>query len=95
MDNGDSWVKTNNNSRYSSSKVNLLTENSCLIWGSGSYTGGCFGYSNGAVKQTLNSGADWSENEFKDIMGAINCTSFYSSTEGYALADKLFKVTVK
>ncbi len=95
LNNGETWAKLNYVSNYSNLKLNLLSENSCLIWGSGQYSGGCFGYSNGAYSQTQNGGLDWTANEFKKIMGGIRFSSFYSATEGYVFADEWIKVTVR
>ena len=97
-DNGDNWTQAYHSNDYSIYRLNALNDNTCLLWGSGAYTGGCFGYSYGAVRQTLNAGADWSEDQFKDI-GGIRYTSFYSATDGYFIGSgaggvNLVKVTI-
>lgn len=93
-DNGSNWIQ-NLNSDFSLLVLNPLTINSCLVFGAGRYTGGDFGTWYGAVRQTTNSGKDWTETEFTDIE-PIRYTSFYSATEGYAVArSKLIKITVK
>jgi len=45
--------------------------------------------------QTTNGGDNWTEIEFKQI-APIRYTSFYSATEGYAVAgSNLLKITIK
>ena len=91
---GGNWVPTFT-SEFSSYVLNPLTESSCLVFGEGDYTGGDFRIWYGAIRQSKNSGNDWTEIQFKNIQ-AIRCTSFYSTTEGYAVAaNDLIKVTVK
>ncbi|MBK7567131.1 MAG: hypothetical protein IPI31_04835 [Bacteroidetes bacterium] len=91
---GVSWAE-NYTSNYISYALNPLSENSCLIFGSGEYTGGCFGSYYGGIIQTTDSGNSWTETQITDIT-SIRCTSFYSETEGYAVSGfKLIKVIVK
>lgn len=93
-DNGMTWAETFN-SDLPSYVLNPLTNNSCLIFGTGGYSGGDFGTWHGAIRQTINSGATWTEIDLPSI-SEIRCSSFYSTTEGYVVADiKLIKVTVK
>lgn len=98
--NGEKWNQIHPSTVYTSAILNPLTENSCLIWGSGNYPRVYYGWEteyhgyNGGVRQTTNSGKDWIDHEIKDLEG-IKFTSFYTSTEGYILSDKLIKVTVK
>lgn len=93
-DNGSTWTQTYT-SDFQSYVLTPLTNTSCLIFGSGRYTGGDFGTWNGAIRQTMNSGNNWTETELVDIQ-PIRYTSFYSTTEGFGVADrKLIKVTVK
>jgi len=93
-DHGNTWEKSHeSNFRYS--VVNLLSNENCLLFGDGSYSGGDFGIYHGAVCQTTNSGDSWTETEFVDLQ-SIRCSSFYSASEGYCVANrKLIKVTVK
>lgn len=91
IDNGNTWQLAYQNKNYSSNIINALTDKSCLLWGSGEYTGGCFGYSYGAFRQSIDGGNNWTDNQLKEI-GNINTTSFYNSTEGYILSGKLIKV---
>jgi len=100
IDNGDEWNQIHPSTVYSSAILNPLSENSCLIWGSGKYPRDYYGWEievhgyNGGVRQTNNFGRDWIDHQMKDLEG-IKFTSFYSPTEGYILSDKLIKVTVK
>ncbi len=89
--NGDTWQIAYQNSNYTSNIINALSDKSCLLWGTGEYTGGCFGYSYGAFRQSVDSGNNWTDVQLKEI-GNINTSSFYSSTEGYILSGKLIKV---
>ncbi len=92
--NGVIWAQTLSH-QYGSFVLNPLTANSCLVFGAGVYSGGDFGTWDGKVTQTINGGIDWPETELADIV-PIYHTSFYSATDGYALAgNKLLKVTVK
>lgn len=93
-DTGNNWTQ-----KYSSDFYSLVlhpvTETRCLVFGEGRYSGGDFGHWYGAFRQTTDSGDDWTITEFTDI-GPIRYISFYSSTDGYAVADrKLIKVTLK
>jgi photosystem II stability/assembly factor-like uncharacterized protein len=92
-DHGTSWspIYTSQQSCYS---LTLSSSQDCLLLGAGHYTGGCFGWHYGAVRQTKNSGSSWTENEFSDI-GPIQNASFYSSTQGYAATGILIRITVK
>ncbi len=93
-DNGENWIPTLNAS-YTSYVLNPLTENSCLAFGAGVSDGG-LGLYDGRVTQTTNGGSVWTTIEIRDIL-AIQWTSFYSATEGYAVSadGKLIRVTVK
>lgn len=94
-DNGSNWILKLNPNNICSFIVNPLTAKSCLIFGAVGYAGNDFGIWHGAITQTTNSGNDWTEMEFTDIK-PIRYTSFYSATEGYAVAgSKLIKITVK
>lgn len=93
-DNGSNWIQILNhqNRPY---VLNPLTANSCLVFGAGVYSGGDFGTWDGEVLQTTNAGSTWTATEINSIV-PIRYTSFYSATEGYAVAgSKLIKVTVK
>jgi hypothetical protein len=93
-DNGSTWTPTlsHQNGSYA---LNPLTATSCLVFGKGVYYGGDFGTWSGGLMQTTNAGNTWTETEFKEL-APIRYTSFYSATEGYAVAgSKLIKVTVK
>jgi photosystem II stability/assembly factor-like uncharacterized protein len=93
-DNGDHWTQSliHQNGSF---VLNPLTANSCLVFGAGTYSGDCFGTSSGIIIQTTNAGVSWNETELKEI-GPISHTSFYSTTEGYAVAgNKLLKIKVK
>lgn len=93
-DNGATWAQSLDY-QNGVSIVNPLTANSCLVFGKGSYSGGDFGGWSSMIMQTKNAGATWIETEIKE-MEPIRCASFYSATEGYAVAGKkLIKVTVK
>lgn len=93
-DNGDNWIQKFH-SDYSYNVVNPLTTNSCLVFGSGQYSGGDYGTTYGAISQTKNSGDDWVEKQFNNIE-PIYYTSFYSTTNGYAVSGRmLISVTVK
>ncbi len=94
INNGTSWAKLFNTSNYGLGKINLLSETDCIIWG-GIYSRGCFGYTHSAFNQTQNGGTYWTGKEFLETYGTLYISSFYSATEGYVLADKLIKVTVK
>ena len=90
---GASWTLVHSGSSY---KINLLTYNSCLIWGGGGWSGGDFGYETGSIRQTTNGGKDWIDYRFKKDIGGLRCSSFYTETDGYVVAGKyLIKVTVK
>jgi photosystem II stability/assembly factor-like uncharacterized protein len=92
-DYGETWTLIHSGTSY---KIDLLTSNSCLIWGGGGWSGGDFGYETGAIRQTANGGIDWIDHNFKKDIGALRCSSFYSATEGYIVAGKyLIKITVK
>lgn len=92
-DNGNNWIPLLNQS--GAFVLNPLTANSCLVFGSGEYSGGDFGTYSGKIIQTTNAGNNWTETEIKEIQ-SIQYTSFFSTTEGYALAgNKLLKVRVK
>ncbi len=93
-DNGNNWTIAYNSAECSSYSLVPLSSNSCFIFGSGGYSGGCFGYNYGACRQTIDGGKSWIENQFKDILEIRNA-SFYSATEGYAFAGKLLKIIVK
>lgn len=92
-DYGNNWtLSLNHNSSF---VLNPLTANSCLVFGAGSRYAGCFGAPNGKIIQTTNGGENWTVTEFSEI-NQIYYTSFYSTTEGYAIADnKLLKITIK
>lgn len=93
-DDGSNWTQKFS-SDFGSYVLNVLTSNSCLVFGSGWYTGGDFGNWTGAISQTTNSGDDWTETVLTDI-SRIRYTSFYTATNGYAVAEmKLIKVEVK
>lgn len=93
-DDGSNWTQKFS-SDICSYVLNALTTNSCLVFGSGRYTGGDFGTWYGAIRQTTNSGDDWTETELTDIE-PIRYTSFYTATNGYAVGErKLIKVEVK
>lgn len=93
-DNGNNWTQSLNQ-QSSSFVLNPLTTNSCLVFGAGTYSGGDFGTWSGKIIQTKNAGNNWTETELKEIE-PIRYTSFYSTTEGYAVAgSKLLKVTIK
>ncbi len=92
-DYGVTWTLVHSGTSY---KINLLTSSSCLIWGGGGWSGGDFGHETGAIRQTTNGGTDWTDHQFKKDIGALRCSSFYSTTEGYVVAGcYLIKVTVK
>ena len=93
-DDGSNWIQKFS-SDFGSYVLNPLTSNSCLVFGSGWYTGWDFGNWTGAISQTTNSGDDWTETVLTDI-SRIRYTSFYTATNGYAVAEmKLIKVEVK
>ena len=102
--NNQSIYKTNNTGtnwtqKYSSDFFSLvlhpLTETNCIVFGGGRYTGGDFGHWYGAFRQTTDSGNDWNVTELTDIE-PIRYISFYSPSDGYAVAEKkLIKVTLK
>lgn len=93
-DNGNNWAQSLNH-QSSSFVLNPLTANSCLVFGAGAYSGGDFGTWSGKLIQTTNAGDNWTETELKEIE-PIRYSSFYSTTEGYAVAgSKLLKVKVK
>lgn len=93
-DNGNNWSQSLNH-QSGSFVLNPLTRNSCLVFGAGSYSGGDFGTWSGKITLTKNTGNNWTEIELKEI-DPIRYTSFYSSTEGYAVSgSRLLKVTVK
>ncbi|HEX5152600.1 MAG TPA: YCF48-related protein [Parafilimonas sp.] len=94
-DNGNTWINTNPFGLMGFTVVDPLTSNNCLVFGNGDYSGGDFGYSYGAVWQTTDSGNNWTSVQFKNI-ASVNCTSFYASSNGYAVAgNKLIGITVK
>lgn len=96
-DNGTSWAQTFHSEMIFYGLI-PLTGNNCLIYGSGGYTGGCFGIDYGGIGQTTNSGFSWSVIPLTEVPSII-CTSFYSSKEGYAIGGYgmgyLIKVNVK
>jgi photosystem II stability/assembly factor-like uncharacterized protein len=93
-DNGFNWGKTLN-SQNGCFVLNPLTANSCLVFGAGSYNGGCFGAYSCKINQTTDAGSNWTEIDLKEIE-PIRHTSFYLKTEGYALAGRNFiKITLK
>ena len=93
-DNGNNWTQKFH-TEFQTFILNPLTENSCLVFGAGRSFGDFVLVSYGAIRQTTNAGNDWTETEFSDIL-PIRYTSFYSTTEGYAIAgSRLIKVTVK
>jgi photosystem II stability/assembly factor-like uncharacterized protein len=96
--NGDTWSEVFT-SGYSSYAIDAIDATTCILWGAGQYSGGDWGYFYGAVRQSIDAGSTWSNDEFKDI-GAIRCSAFYSSSNGYFFSGgyggpKLVKVTVK
>jgi len=93
-DKGDHWIQTyvHQNGTY---VLNPLTVNNCIAFGAGVYSGGDFGTWSSEIMLTENAGRDWSATEIKEIE-PIRYTSFYSASEGYAVAaNKLVKITVK
>ncbi len=90
-DDGNSWQVAYQTMNYRSNLIDALTDESCLLWGTGDYTGGCFGYSYGAFRQSVDGGNNWEHTQLKEI-GNIFASSFYNSTEGYILSGKLIKV---
>lgn len=93
-DNGTSWSLY-----YTAShgilKIVPLSANTFFTFGSGWYTGGCFGRSYGAVRHSSDDGKQWTETEFSDT-DPIRFCSFTSPTEGYVVArTQLLRVTVK
>jgi photosystem II stability/assembly factor-like uncharacterized protein len=90
---GENWTLVHSGTSY---KADLLTSNSCIIWGAGGWYGGDFGYPTGAVRLTTNGGKDWTVHYFKRDVKALRYSSFYSPTEGYVTSGiYLIKVTVK
>jgi photosystem II stability/assembly factor-like uncharacterized protein len=93
-DNGNNWTQSLYH-QSSSFVLNPLTANSCLVFGASAYSGGDFGTWSGKIIQTTTAGNNWTETELKEIE-PIRYTSFYSTTEGYAVAgSKLLKIKVK
>jgi photosystem II stability/assembly factor-like uncharacterized protein len=92
-DYGSTWIETYH-SVSQSYVLNPLSDEDCIIFGSGRYSGGDFGTWNCAIRQTTNSGNNWTAFELN--IDPIRYTSFYSATEGFAIAGtKLIKVTLK
>ena len=93
-DNGSNWTQTLNNLQ-SSYVLNPLKSNNCIVFGAGACTDGIIATCSCIIAQTTNAGRNWTETELRDIE-PIRYTSFYSATEGYAVAhSNLIKVTVK
>jgi photosystem II stability/assembly factor-like uncharacterized protein len=91
---GANWVPTAQSS-FSAQVINALTPTSCLIFGSGTYSGGDFGTFSGSLRQSTDGGNSWTEIELSTVH-TIYYSSFYTPKEGYALAGStLLKVTVK
>lgn len=64
--------------------LNPLSENNCLIFGAGGYTGGCFGTFYAGIGQTKDSGTNWTVMPFMDVPSILSL-DFYSETDGYAI----------
>jgi len=94
VDNGITWTEKYH-SDFETYIINPLTSNNCMAFGSGRVFGDIAISIYGAVRQSTNSGNDWTEVEFRDIT-SIRYSSFYSDSEGYVSSGtKLIKVTVK
>ncbi len=93
--NGNNWINKYAFGLMGFTVIAPLTANNCLVFGRGDYSGGDFGYSGGGVWQTTDGGNNWASAQFKNIT-AVNCTSFYTAANGYAVAgNKLLNITVK
>ncbi|MBF9140006.1 WD40/YVTN/BNR-like repeat-containing protein [Hymenobacter properus] len=91
---GANWTPITS-SNFSAQVITPLTATNCLIFGSGTYSGGDFGTYSGSLRQSEDAGNSWSEIELKTV-GTIRQASFYSAQSGYALAGStLLKITVK
>ena len=80
-------------------KLELVTSSPptifCDIFFFNASTGFAVSY-DGKIYKTTDNGNNWTETEFKQINQPIRYTSFYSPTEGYAVAGNyLLKITVK
>jgi photosystem II stability/assembly factor-like uncharacterized protein len=90
---GESWFLPWSRTNYSGNKVNMISPTSCVIWGYGDERYRSPGYFN-AMHLSKDRGDTWLDIRFGPAAN-ISHTSFYNSKEGYALCDKLLKVTIK
>ncbi|MEP6466892.1 MAG: hypothetical protein ABJB05_11340 [Parafilimonas sp.] len=92
-DNGDNWIDQGISGSSGFRIVKPLSANSCIVFGSGRFTGGDFGIFYGAIWQTVD-GNDWNGVQFNNA--SIYAAGFYTSSNGYATSrDKLLTITVK
>ncbi len=96
-DSGENWT-----SIFSSDNIfyglNPQSKNDYIVYGSGGYSGGCFGTFYAGIGQTTNSGLDWTVVSFPQVP-SILCSSFYTDNEGFLMGGfnkgQLLKVTLK
>ena len=94
-DNGVNWTGPTLFGGSGFNCIYTLTASGCIVFGSGDYSGGDFGLFYSAFWQTKDGGNNWTGVQFKNTL-AINCASFYTTTNGYAVSgNKLLKITVK
>lgn len=96
-DSGSSWTKIFTTDRIFYG-INPQSENEYIIYGSGGYSGGCFGTFYSGIGHTVNAGLDWTIISFPAVP-SILCSSFYSDSEGFLIGGfnegQLLKVTLK
>jgi len=92
-DNGESWISQGISGASGFGVVKPLSQKSCIVFGSGSYSGGDFGIFYGAIWQLVD-GNSWTGTQFKNT--SFYSASFYTATNGYvASTTKLLRITVK
>lgn len=104
IDDGSSWSQAYHYSidYLSPSTMAPLTDTSCLLFGTSYYQYEDYVTGYGAIAQTNDGGGTWSLIRLSDFYNINHC-SFYSSKEGYAVANNyslensnsLIKITVK
>lgn len=82
-DNGENWSQIFHTESIFYG-LNPLTDENCLLFGVGGYSGGDFGTFYAGIGQTTDSGKNWTVLPFKDVPSILGL-DFYSTTEGYAI----------
>lgn len=93
-DHGTTWEAYTHSNNLSLQTINAVNDDVCLVWGSGDYSGGCFGFTAGALLETSTAGKVWIEHQFPEF-GIFQHTTFFNGHHGYVVNGNVLEVVIE